>query len=42
MLMMHDIGYTNQLTTLENVVRRIPVRLAPNRIRNMIYNLIRK
>lgn len=42
MIMMHDIGYTNQLTTLENVVRRIPVRLAPNRIRNMIYNLIRK
>jgi len=39
---MHRIGYTDMVTTLLNICRRTPVRLVPNKIRNIIYKLIRK
>ena len=39
---MHEIGYTSWRQTVINICRRTPVRLVPNRIRNLIYKLIRK
>ena len=43
MLTMHRIGYIDKPTTIMNILRRLPVRIIPNKIRNLIYNhIIRK
>jgi len=39
-LTMHRMGYASLLTTVMNLLRRMPVRIMPNKIRNLVYHLI--